>query len=239
MLVIPAIDIRGGRTVRLLQGDFSREIPYSNDPVAMARQWARLGAPWLHVVDLDGARTGRPAHLELIRRIASAVGIPLQVGGGVRTLEDIEAVLATGAVRVVLGTAAARIAAEAAARYGERVAAAVDVRDSRVAVEGWTTVTARDALTVGQELAARGVRRFIYTAIARDGMLTGPDLEEITAFVGAVAMPVIASGGVASDADLALLAQTGVEGVIVGRALYEGRLDLQAAVTRWGTRDAD
>lgn len=231
MIVIPAIDIRGGRCVRLIQGDAQRERVYADDPVQVAREWTLQGARWLHVVDLDGAFAGRPVHLDLLRAITASTDVPVQAGGGFRTLEDIEAGLDAGAARVVLGTAALGLAEEANRRFGERVAAAVDVKDGRVAAEGWVTFQDSDPATWGRALAARGIRRFIYTDIARDGMLAGPDVAGVAAFIAAMGVPVIASGGVASPEDVRNLERVGVEGVIVGRALYEGGIDLKEAST--------
>ncbi len=231
MLVIPAIDIRGGSTVRLLQGDGSRALVYEHDPLAWARRWVSGGAEWLHVVDLDGAFAGRPVHLELIRQIC-ACGVPVQAGGGFRTMESIEAALGAGVARVVVGTAA-RDLGTALRRLGDRVAVSIDVRDGRVALRGWTEQTAMDAAALAADLRAQGVARFIYTDITRDGMLAGPDVGALRAFVDAAGVPVIAAGGIASEADLAAAAGAGVEGVIVGRALYEGRIDLTSAVRRW------
>ncbi len=228
MMVIPAIDLRGGRCVRLVQGDRARELLYSADPIAVARHWAGQGARWLHVVDLDGAFAGRPVHLELIRAIAAAASIPVQVGGGFRTPADIAAGLNAGAARIILGTAAPVLAAEAA-RLGDRVIASVDVKDGQVTEHGWTVQTGRDPLAAARSLIELGFTRLIYTDARRDGTLEGIDAEAVRHFVREVGVPVIAAGGIASEADLAALASTGVEGVIVGRALYEGRVDLRTA----------
>jgi len=234
MLVIPAIDIRNGRCVRLVQGDARRELVYADDPAAVAGRWVAQGARYLHVVDLDGAYAGRPIHLDLLRLIVSEAGVPVQTGGGFRTFADIEAGLAAGAARVIVGTAALWLGEELGPRYGERVAVSLDVKDGRVAVKGWTDVAGPDPITLGSQLAARGIRRFIYTNISRDGMLAGPDVEGVRAFMRAGAVPVIAAGGIVSNADVIALGELGVEGVIVGRALYEGRVDLPALLARWG-----
>lgn len=225
MLVVPAIDIRAGHCVRLLQGDPGRQITYSDDPVAVARQWADLGAPWLHVVDLDGAFAGVPANLDLLQRIAG-VGVPVQTGGGFRMMADVEAAFAAGAARVILGTTASSLAGPAAARFGEGVAVAVDMHAGVLVTHGWTRSGAHDAVRVVQTLAADGVARFIYTNVARDGMLGGAAVDRVREFVRAVNRPVIAAGGVASAEDLHALRAAGVEAVIVGRALYEGRLSV-------------
>lgn len=232
MLVIPAIDIRNGRCVRLLQGDVKRELVYDDDPVEVARRWIGMGARWLHVVDLDGAFAGRPVRLDLLRAIAAS-GVPVQAGGGFRTIEDIDAGLAAGAARIIIGTAAASLGSRVGRRDGERVAVSLDVRGGRIAVKGWTVQRNQDAVSVAKDLTAQGIGRFIYTEITRDGMLAGPDLRGLRSFVRAIDAPVIAAGGVASLADIEALDRIGVEGVIVGRALYEGRIDLVAATTRW------
>lgn len=231
MLVIPAIDIRAGRVVRLQQGDRRREQIYGDDPVRWAARFRDLGASWLHVVDLDGAFQGRPVHLDAVRRIA-ALGIPVQLGGGFRTLESIASGLAAGASRIIVGTAA-RALGEALAVFGEQVAVSLDARGGRVAVEGWERQTGTRIEELAGGLRDQGVRRFIYTDIDRDGMLAGPNLEALAAFVRTAAVPVIAAGGVSGPADLDAAAAAGVEGVIVGRALYEGRLDLRDALARW------
>lgn len=231
MLVIPAMDIRKGRVVRLRQGDPEQEQVYGNDPVGQAERFRDLGAPWLHVVDLDAALEGRPVQLDVVRAVAG-LGVRVQVGGGYRTAEDIAAGLAAGASRVVVGTAALVLGRQLAA-FGDGVAAALDVRGGLLAVEGWQQQTALELLTVAATLRRLGVGRFIYTDIERDGMLTGPNLRPLATFVDRVGAPVIAGGGVSGPADLEAVAATGVEGVIVGRALYEGRLDLAEALARW------
>jgi phosphoribosylformimino-5-aminoimidazole carboxamide ribotide isomerase len=231
--LIPAIDLRGGRAVRLLQGDYDQETVFGDDPVAIARRWEAEGAARLHIVDLDGARTGEQTQLEVIARIAAAVAIPVQVGGGLRDAAAVERVLAAGAARAILGTAAAdpRVAAPLLTRYGERLIVGIDARDGRVAVRGWRETLDRDAMDLARELAAAGARRFIVTDIGRDGMLQGPNLEAMHRMSEAVPVPVIASGGVARVEDVrALAALSCLEGVIVGRALYTGDLSLPAAL---------
>jgi phosphoribosylformimino-5-aminoimidazole carboxamide ribotide isomerase len=234
MLIIPAIDIRGGQAVRLLQGDDARAIAYAGHPVAWAERWVTLGARWLHVVDLDGAFAGRRADVDLLRAICSC-GVPVQTGGGFRTPEDIEEALAVGAARVIVGTAAADLAGELG-RFGERVAVSLDVRDGKVALRGWTEQTGVDAVELAADLRSKGIRRFIYTDISRDGMLTGPNVAALRSFVQAAGAPVMAAGGIASTDDLVALSGTGVEGAIVGRALYEGRIDLASVVDRIAPR---
>ena len=241
MEVIPAIDLRGGAVVRLLQGDYDRQTTFDDDPVRAARRFEADGAPRIHVVDLDGAREGRRTQRDEVRAVAAAVGVPIQVGGGLRSHADIAEALEDGAERVALGTAAIKepaLVADALAAHGaERVVVGIDARDGVAAAEGWTesgTVAATDLL---ERMADLGVRRFIYTDIARDGALTSPnfaaaaDMIERAAAWGA---RVIASGGVADVAHLRRLAELGAEGAIVGSALYRGAVDLASAVAELG-----
>ncbi len=233
MEVIPAIDLRGGRCVRLVQGDYDRELVFSDDPVAVARRWQEQGARRLHVVDLDGARAGRPVNADAVRAIIDEAAVPVQVAGGVRDLDAIEGWLAAGAARVVLGTAAARdpeLAAEACRRHGERIVVSIDARDGLVATEGWREASELPAEALLRDLASLGVRRFVYTDIARDGTLTSPNFEAVESLARATEAAVIAAGGVAEVAHLVRLAELGVEGAIVGLALYDGRVDLPAAL---------
>ena len=239
MEMIPAIDLRGGRCVRLVQGDYDRETVFSDDPAAVAQRWAEEGAPRLHVVDLDGAREGRPVNDEAVRRIIDAVAVPVQVGGGVRDLDAVERWLAAGADRVVLGTAAVRdpsFAAEACRRHGERIVVSVDGRDGFFAAEGWRETTDQRVEDLLRRFADLGVQRFVYTDIARDGTLTSPNFEAVEALVRTAppGVSIIASGGVAEAAHLVRLAELGVEGAIVGRALYEGTLLLPEALAAVG-----
>jgi len=233
MEVIPAIDLRAGRCVRLIQGDYDREIVFSDDPVAIARRWADDGARRLHVVDLDGAREGRPVNAETVQRIIEAVALPVEVGGGVRDLDAIEGWLTAGADRVVLGTAATRdpdLAAEACRRHGERIVVSIDARDGIVAAEGWRETTGERAEGLLRRLVDAGIGRFVYTDIARDGMLTSPNFEAIEALAGVSDAAIIAAGGVAEVAHLVRLAELDIEGAIVGRALYDGGVDLKEAL---------
>ena len=237
MEVIPAIDLRGGRCVRLVQGDYDRETVFSDDPVATAERWAGEGAPRLHIVDLDGAREGRPVNDGAVRAIIAAVAAPVQVAGGVRDLDAIERWLAAGADRVVLGTAAVRdpaLAQEAARRHGERIAVSVDGRDGLFAAEGWREQTDERVEELLRRFYELGVRRFIYTDIGVDGTLTAPNYAAVAALVRATSAPLFAAGGVAEVAHLVRLAALGVEGAIVGRALYEGRVRLPEALAAVG-----
>ena len=236
--ILPAIDLRGGRVVRLQQGDFERETAFSEDPVAVARSFAEAGARWLHVVDLDGARSGEPAHEAVIRDLVGAVGgeVAVEVAGGLRTEASVASVLALGAARAVVGTAALRDPALAgrlvAAHGADRIAVALDVRDGMALGEGWRDggpgVRAEDAL---EALAAAGVMTFEATAIDRDGLLGGPDLELLGRLAALGRGQVIASGGIASLDDIRAVRQLGCSGAIVGRALYEGRFDLASAIS--------
>ncbi len=233
MELIPAVDIRGGRCVRLAQGDYARETVFEDDPVAAARRWASLGATRIHVVDLDGARDGRQANAAIVRAIAAAVPCPVQTGGGIRSVETVRETLAAGLDRVVMGTAAVtdRAALTAAiAAAGERLIVSVDARDGRVRIEGWTAATALEARAFVAELAALGVRRIVYTDISRDGVAGAPNFEAYEQLVRAGGLAVLAAGGVSTLDDLRRLAACGVEGAIVGRALYTGDIDLVAAL---------
>jgi phosphoribosylformimino-5-aminoimidazole carboxamide ribotide isomerase len=227
VILYPAIDIRGGQAVRLLQGDYERETAYDADPVDAARRWAEEGAEFLHVVDLDGAKAGEPKNLRAIQRIAAAVPCPIQVGGGLRNPESVAAVLEAGAERVVIGTAALRdpqFLDAALAAHGERVVVSVDTRGGKVSLSGWTETSDVEAPTAVAELSERGVRRFLCTAIEVDGTMEGPAVGELNQIAAATSAQVIASGGVGELDHLEQLAQEcapNVEGAIVGRALYE------------------
>jgi phosphoribosylformimino-5-aminoimidazole carboxamide ribotide isomerase len=232
--ILPAIDLRAGRCVRLLQGDYARETVFSDDPVAMARRWAGAGAQRLHVVDLDGARSGRPENLTVIRQIAAAVPLPVQLGGGIRDREAVLAALDAGVERVILGTTLITgeptLIDRLLAEFGDRIVVGVDARDGRVAIQGWTETTDRDAVELARELEARGARRLVYTDISSDGMLAGPNVEGVRRMAEALSIPVIAAGGVSSAEDvrrLAAMEPVGLEGVIIGKALYTGAVRLE------------
>ncbi|MDP8940171.1 MAG: 1-(5-phosphoribosyl)-5-[(5-phosphoribosylamino)methylideneamino]imidazole-4-carboxamide isomerase [Actinomycetota bacterium] len=234
--VFPAIDLRGGKCVRLKQGDFDRSREYDADPVERAREWERQGAGAIHVVDLDGAKEGRPAQLALIREITDAVDVPVQVGGGVRALEDLRAVREAGAERLVMGTAAVGdrdLRLRAIEEAGSALVVAVDARDGVVSTHGWQRSSGVGVLELAQELAADGVATVLYTDVARDGMDSGAALEETTEVARRV--PTIASGGVRDAADIAALAKIeGVVGAVVGTALYEGRVTLEELIRAAG-----
>jgi phosphoribosylformimino-5-aminoimidazole carboxamide ribotide isomerase len=238
VILYPAIDIRGGQAVRLLQGDYERETAYDADPVDAATRWAGEGAEFLHVVDLDGARAGKPQNLESVRRIAAAVGCPIQVGGGVRDHQAVDAVLGAGAARVVIGTAALRepeFLDDVLEAHGDKVVVSVDARGGNVALQGWTEGTGRDVADTVAYLDEHGVRRFLCTEIAVDGTMAGPALEELERIAVATSAQVIASGGVGDVDDLHALALLGearenIEGAIVGRALYERRFTVEEGI---------
>ncbi len=236
MTIFPAIDIKGGRVVRLCQGRFDAVTEYADDPAAVARRWAAAGAEWIHVVDLDGAQGGAVVNWEAIAAVAGAVGSRIQMGGGVRTAADIERLLGLGCDRVVLGTKAVedeRFLRETVARWPGQIAVSVDASDGYVTTKGWTRVSDVRAVDFVRTLAACGVTCVIYTDIARDGMMTGPNIPALRAVLDAADVAVIASGGVSSIEDvraLAALSAPRLVGVITGKALYEGTLDLKEAL---------
>ncbi len=233
MLLIPAIDIKGGQCVRLRQGRMDDDTVFSNDPVAMARRWADAGARRLHVVDLDGATDGRPTNAGLIHEIAEAIpDIPVQVGGGIRDEETIEAYLDAGVRYVIIGTAAVNqphFIADVAVAYPGHIIVGLDARDGRVAIDGWSKLSHHDVIDIARHFEHDGVEAIIYTDISRDGMMQGVNVEATVALAQAINIPVIASGGVSSEDDIRRLIKAsgaGIEGAILGRALYEGSLEL-------------
>ena len=239
MEVIPAIDLIDGRCVRLYQGDYSRETVYSDDPVEVALRWERLGARRIHVVDLDGARAGSPQNLDVISRIADAVRVPVQMGGGVRTIDSIREVIDSGVDRVMLGTVAVRdpaIVTSACEQFGaETILVAIDSRDGNVAVSGWTDGSETSATDLLRLMMDAGVRTFLCTDISRDGTLAGPDYDLMRSLVAIAGNGVIAAGGIASIDHLRDLAYIGVGGAVIGRALYTGDIDLAEAVSATGS----
>lgn len=234
MLVIPAIDLLGGRVVRLTQGDPEKETVYSDNPVEVAKRWEALGAQRLHVVDLDGAFKGVPCQLDLVERIASSVKIPIQVGGGIRSLETLQEVFQRGAALAVLGTSAVldRYFLEAAcARYPRQIILAIDAKDGNVAVKGWAEMTSRPAVELIHEVAHLPLAAIIYTDILRDGTLTGPNFQALRALARMSRHPLIASGGISSLEDVRTVAAVqGVMGMIIGKALYSEAISLQDAI---------
>ncbi|MBI1195301.1 MAG: 1-(5-phosphoribosyl)-5-[(5-phosphoribosylamino)methylideneamino]imidazole-4-carboxamide isomerase [Gammaproteobacteria bacterium] len=233
MLLIPAIDIKGGQCVRLRQGRMDDDTVFSNDPVAMARRWAEAGARRLHVVDLDGATDGRPTNASLIHEIVEAIpDVPVQVGGGIRDDETIEAYLDAGVRYVIIGTAAVNqphFVADVAVAYPGHIIVGLDARDGRVAIDGWSKLSHHDVIDIARHFEDDGVEAIIYTDISRDGMMQGVNVEATVALAQAIKIPVIASGGVSSEEDIRRLVAAsgaGIYGAILGRALYEGTLDL-------------
>jgi phosphoribosylformimino-5-aminoimidazole carboxamide ribotide isomerase len=235
VILLPAIDVRDGRAVRLEQGDFGRETVYADSPLAAARSWVEAGARWLHVVDLDGARAGEPRSLAHLRSIRSELGVPVQYGGGLRSLDHVAEAVDAGADRVVLGTVALRdpdLVADAVRRWPHAVTVAVDVRSGMVAVSGWEERTEVTPQEVIESLQARGVRRFVYTSVDRDGTLEGLDAGEVARVASVVKGSFLYSGGIASLGDLRALVKLGLAnlaGVISGKALYERRFGVEDA----------
>jgi len=235
--IIPAIDIRDGKCVRLYQGDYEQETVFSDDPVEVALQWQSLGAPRLHIVDLDGAVRGEVYNLDIITEIARAVLVPTQLGGGIRKLEIIEQMLKVGIERVILSTAAVEdpgLVEKACQKFRESIIVAIDVREGFIATHGWRRDTELKSIEFAQSMVKLGVRRFIYTDINRDGTLTEPNFSATAELVNEVRRPVIASGGISSLNHLRMLKALGVEGAIVGKALYTGDIDLKQALATIG-----
>lgn len=232
MEIIPAIDLRGGKCVRLVQGRYDRETVFSDDPVEMARRWEREGARRLHIVDLDGAREGQPRNLAVVEGIARAVEIPVQLGGGIRSEETARQALAAGVQRVIIGTAALERASarRMADALGEALAAGIDARDGRVAVRGWVEMSEVKAVDLAREMAGLGIRWIVFTDIGQDGMLAGPNTSALRELVKASRASIIASGGISSAADIRAVKEAGAAGAIIGTALYTGRLSLKEAL---------
>ena len=236
MLVVPAIDLAAGQVVRLARGDMSKKTVYGDDPAAIARRWTDEGAQVLHIVDLDGAVSGKLANLDAVANIVAAISVPVELGGGLRTAEDVRRVLELGVQWAIMGTAALRNRSDleaAVAEFGDRIIVGIDARNGKVAVEGWTQDSDIDATLFAQEMQQWGVGRLICTDIATDGMLTGPNVPAMRQLCEAVEIPVIASGGVSSIEDVRALRELeplGLLGCIVGRALYTGDLSLPEAI---------
>jgi len=228
MLLYPAIDLMDGQVVRLERGEAARKTIYGDDPVAMAKKWESAGADWIHLVDLDAAFEGKSRNLEIIRTIAAAVAVPCELGGGMRDAASIEAALATGVRRVIIGTKAAEAGflTQAAATFGpDRLAVGIDAKKGKVAVKGWVETMELSAIDLAREVLNAGIRTIIYTDIATDGMLQGPNVAAMREMAAAVPCDLIASGGVSGPEDIRELATVaGIHGVIIGRALYEGRM---------------
>ena len=236
MIIYPAIDIRGGRCVRLTEGRFDAETVFADDPAEMALKWARLGAEFLHLVDLDGALAGEGRNVPVIERILKSVSIPVQVGGGIRNLETIEKLLSLGVTRLILGSAAVKnpqLVEEACKKYPGHIAVGIDAKNGEVAIEGWGQGSGVAATELAKQMAAYGVETVIYTDISRDGMLSGVNVEATAALARVCGVPIIASGGVASLEDIRrvkAVESDGVQGCIIGKAIYTGAVDLKAAL---------
>ena len=243
MRLYPAIDLKDGACVRLLRGDMGQATVFSDDPAGQARTFAEAGAEWLHLVDLNGAFAGRPVNAGAVEAILAAVGVPVQLGGGIRDRATIESWLGKGLARVILGTVAVRnpaLVREAAGAHPGRIAVGIDARGGRVAVEGWAQTTDMDATDLARAFEDAGVAAIVYTDIERDGAMEGPNVAATAALARAVSIPVIASGGVSSPEDLRALRDCGapLDGVITGRALYDGRIDIAEAVALLAGRAA-
>lgn len=234
MIIFPAIDIKGGRCVRLLQGRAEDETVYGNNPVETARIWEEQGAEFLHVVDLDGAFGGGSPNEEIIRNMAESVSIPIQLGGGIRSMDRIHRFLDEyGIRRVILGTAAVentKLLEQAVKRYGNRIAAGIDARKGKAAIKGWVKETDLSAVELGLKMKEVGIDTIIYTDIAKDGMLEGPNLRETQEMIERTGLNIIASGGITSLADLQQIRQIGAAGAIIGKALYTGAIELSGAL---------
>ncbi|TFJ91584.1 1-(5-phosphoribosyl)-5-[(5-phosphoribosylamino)methylideneamino]imidazole-4-carboxamide isomerase [Lentibacillus salicampi] len=230
MILFPAIDIRNGKCVRLIQGDYNKEKIYNDSPANAAQQWEKSQAEFLHIVDLDGAKDGASANIETIRNIAHATTIPVQVGGGIRSMDTIQAYLSAGVDRVIIGTAAINdksFLEKAVSTYGDKVAVSIDARNGRVATDGWTETSDVTAQDLVKELEVIGVSTIIYTDILKDGMLKGPNFQELETINRLTAINVIASGGISSAADIHQLKKMNLYGAIIGKALYDGTLSFQ------------
>lgn len=233
MHLLPAIDLRGGRCVRLRQGDYSQETVFGDDPAALARGWVEQGATFLHLVDLDGARSGQPVNGDSVQRIVAATGVSCQLGGGLRTEDHIRDAFTWGVERVVIGTKALKDCGwfeKLCHRYAGRVVLGIDARDGWVATDGWLEVSKLSALELARRCQDWPLAALVYTDIARDGMMQGPNVRALEETVAAVGIPVIASGGVTTLEDVRRVRDAGAAGCIIGRALYEGRIELAAAL---------
>ncbi|HJF33347.1 MAG TPA: 1-(5-phosphoribosyl)-5-[(5-phosphoribosylamino)methylideneamino]imidazole-4-carboxamide isomerase [Sporosarcina psychrophila] len=230
MILFPAIDIRNGKCVRLIQGDYDQEIIYNDSPTSMAKEWEKQGAEYIHVVDLDGAKTGNSLNRDAIQAIAKSVSIPVQVGGGIRTMEIIDAHIEAGVNRVIIGTAAIQdkpFLMEAVEKYGEKIAVSIDARKGFVATDGWTETSDVLAVDLLRELEAAGVKTVIYTDIMKDGMMQGPNFHELEMMDTASSIDIVASGGVSTEEDIVQLRELNLYGAIIGKALYDGKLSLE------------
>ena len=236
MIILPAIDIKDGKCVRLYQGDYAQITTYDIDPAKVAQRWQSCGASWLHVIDLDGAATGHPTNVEAIKTIRANASLHIELGGGMRTLRDISQMLDMGIDRVILGTVVLTdrsLLMEAVTRWETKIVVGLDARQGSVAISGWREITHVRAASLASELCSNGVQRFIYTDIARDGALNGPNIQELKEIQSKISCSLIASGGVSSMDDLRTLAALDIEGTIVGKSLYTGKIDLADAIEKF------
>lgn len=233
MTIYPAIDIIDGKCVRLVQGDYSQKTTFSDSPLDVAKKWRSLGGEFIHLVDLDGAKSGDTPNFELVTRIAKALDIPVEIGGGIRNMETVDKYLQNGVFRVIIGTAAVKnpeFVREAVEKYDDRIVVGIDAKDGMAAISGWEDVSEAPALELAKRMRDYGVKSIIYTDIATDGMLGGPNIEAMREMKNNVDIEIIASGGVSSIDDVRRLKETGVEGAIIGKALYTGDIDLKLAI---------
>jgi len=237
MEIIPAVDIRGGKCVRLYQGDYNQETVFDENPVTAALTWNSQGARWLHVVDLDGAATGEPRNMEVVEEIMKESGLLIELGGGIRQKEVAEKLLRQGVNRIILGTAAIEnreLVKKLCQQFGDAIAVSLDARDGRIAIHGWQKNTVVEVLQLSREMVDAGARRLIYTDIKRDGTLTEPNFDMISRLLTEAKVPVVVAGGISKPEHLRRLNDLGVEGVIIGKALYTGDIDLGEAITKFG-----
>ena len=233
MEIIPAIDLRNGRCVRLYQGDYNQETVFAQDPVAVALKWYSQGAQWLHIIDLDGAATGEPKNLVAIEQITKESGLLVELGGGIREEETVAELLQKGVRRIILGTVVIEnpgLVQKLCQRFGEAIVIGLDARDGRIAIHGWSKDTNVNVLELGGEMVKSGAQRFIYTDVKRDGTLTEPNFDMVSRLVTEVKVPIIAAGGISRLEHLQRLKALGVEGSIIGKALYTGDIDLREAI---------
>jgi phosphoribosylformimino-5-aminoimidazole carboxamide ribotide isomerase len=237
MEIIPAIDIRGGRCVRLYQGDYKQETVFDEDPVTAALTWYSQGAQWLHIVDLDGAAAGEPQNIEVVEEIIKQSGLLIELGGGIRQEKVAEELLRQGVSRIILGTAAIenrQLVKKLCQQFGEAIAVSLDGRDGKIAIHGWQKNTVVEVLELSREMIDAGVRRFIYTDIKKDGTLTEPNFDMIERLIARTSVPIIAAGGISSLEHLRRLKELGAEGAIIGKALYTGDINLAEAIINLG-----
>ena len=237
MQLLPAIDIRGGKCVRLRQGDYNQETVFNENPATAALTWYSQGARWLHIIDLDGAVTGRPRNMEVVEELIKESGLLIELGGGIRQKEVAEKLLNHGVSRIILGTAAIEnreLVKKLCQQFGEAIAVSLDGRDSKIAIHGWQKNTVVEVLQLSREMIDAGVRRLIYTDIKRDGTLTEPNFDMISRLLTEAKVPLIVAGGISREEHLRKLKQLGVEGAIIGKALYTGDIDLGKAIIKFG-----